>query len=143
MDLVVLVLSKDPTSPYLMHFLKSDVTFKTLEIICAIFSKSPLPKDFLSQYVCYCTDSCLKTKESPIQVIDSILCLFVSEFLIVLLYFQTRLARLICTFIQAIIRKNPSALNPVVVEIQSFCLSYPNLKEATAVYSSVKALENN
>jgi hypothetical protein len=51
------------------------------------------------------------------------------------------MVRLVCLLVQSILSKDGSALQPLLVELQTFCLAFPRVKEATSLYRAIKSLE--
>lgn len=46
--------------------------------------------------------------------------------------------RLVCVLLQSLLSKNASSIAGVLVEIQTFCLTYPHVKEASLLYRAIK-----
>jgi hypothetical protein len=53
------------------------------------------------------------------------------------------MVRQVCVLLQAFVRKYVAAMRVMLVEIQSFCLSFPKVKEATLLYGLVKSVEGS
>lgn len=54
---------------------------------------------------------------------------------------QGRTARLVCLLLQGLLARYPTALQPLLVEVQTFCLTFSGVKEAAALYRTITASE--
>lgn len=52
---------------------------------------------------------------------------------------KNRMIRLVCVFLQSIIKNKLINLNDVHVDIQSFCIEFSLVKEANAILKTIKS----
>eukprot|EP01040_Poterioochromonas_malhamensis_P003769 gene3769-4027_t len=111
--------SSEPSllSLFISSFLQMEITTQALETLHAICKKVDLPLEFVQKYLLQCMEFCSKNKES-------------------------RYVRLVCGLIQSILKKNPKPISTVIVELQSFCLSFTNVKDAIILYAMAKGIDS-
>ncbi len=54
---------------------------------------------------------------------------------------QTRLARLVCVFIQGLLQRQSLDVLQVHLELQSFCIEYVRLREAAELYRDLREMQ--
>ncbi|KAL5039847.1 hypothetical protein RTP6_006953 [Batrachochytrium dendrobatidis] len=112
------------TSPKLHIFLDALVEISTtmhvMEVVNRVASKNTatLPKDFLHMHLSKCMNACDTIRDK---------------------YMQDRQVRLVCGFVQSLVKNQSISIQDYRVDLQTFCLSYSRVKEAVDLYRLVLA----
>lgn len=92
-----------------------------MEVVNAVSLDSKLPKHFLHVYISNCIATCENLKDP---------------------FMQSRLVRLVCVFLQSLIRGNVIDVKELFVEVKAFCIAFSNTKEANALYKMIKKFDS-
>ena len=81
-----------------------------------------MPKEFLTFYLTGCIDQIEKLKDAPYGI-------------------QTRMARILSTFLRSLIKSN--TLNPtdMFIELQAFCIKFMGVQEAASLFKMLKGID--
>jgi len=118
-------------SKYLDVLVSMDTSIHSLEVVNGLIACPELPKDFLYSYISRCITSCSspQLQEDKYQ------------------YMKSRLARVICVFIDSLVRTRVIELQqlipiPLYFEILAFCIEFSKIREASGLFRHLKELEN-